>query len=190
MKRILLVLSSVFCAMSAVEAQNSVPAVDTIRMYGVDYSRVKVIGAEESETKFVRIFEEINGLFLSQPEKYDCSDMIWASVTVDIEPICRRILSADYSDMKLQHRGYASSLDVAEAVADYRLPDARGVGMVFIAELLDKGRECGTYYVVCFDIASRDVLFCRKVETKAGGFGLRNYWANTVYQIIRKIKIK
>ena len=56
--------------------------------------------------------------------------------------------------------------------------------MIFIATNLDKRMGKGTYVVVCFDIATRDILFRQEITTSAGGFGLRNYWANTVEDII------
>ena len=40
-----------------------------------------------------------------------------------------------------------------------------------------------------FDIATRDILQKREVKGYAEGFGLRNYWARTVYNIIKRTKI-
>lgn len=39
--------------------------------YGVDYSCVSVIGANEQPAEFIKAFEAINRLFLSEPKKYD-----------------------------------------------------------------------------------------------------------------------
>ena len=182
MKRILIAVALLLGVCPA-QAQTGVAASDKIIMYGVDYSRVKTIGVTESESALVEAFVGINELLLSQPEKYDCSPLVRKPLTVDIGPMCRRIRHADYSAMKLYRQDSDCLLDVAEIVADYLLPDTEGHGMVFIAELLDKG-----YHVVEFDIATREVISDWKVETPAGGFGLRNYWANTVYQIICKAR--
>lgn len=169
------------------QAQNEAASSDKIVMYGIDYSRVKTIGVTESESALVEAFVGINELLLSQPEKYDCSPLVRKPLTVDIGSMCRQIRNADYSAMKIYRQDF-DPLDVAAAVAGYRLPDTEGVGMVFIAELLDKGHGSAVYHVVEFDVATREVLSDWKVETPAGGFGLRNYWANTVYQIIRKAR--
>jgi len=40
--------------------------------------------------------------------------------------------------------------------------------------------------LIAFDIATRKILSKREVSGKAGGFGLRNYWAGSVYNIIKK----
>ena len=39
--------------------------------YGVDYSCVDVKGADEEPGAFIKAFEAINRLFLSEPKKYD-----------------------------------------------------------------------------------------------------------------------
>lgn len=39
--------------------------------YGVDYSCVNVKGADEEPGAFIKAFEAINRLFLSEPKKYD-----------------------------------------------------------------------------------------------------------------------
>ena len=39
--------------------------------YGVDYSCVSVVGANEQPAEFIKAFEAINRLFLSEPKKYD-----------------------------------------------------------------------------------------------------------------------
>ena len=187
MKRILIAVALLLGVCPA-QAQMGVAASDKIIMYGVDYSRVKTIGVTESESALVEAFVGINELLLSQPEKYDCSPLVRKPLTVDIGPMCRRIRHADYSAMKLYRQDSDCLLDVAEIVADYLLPDTEGHGMVFIAELLDKGYRSAIYHVVEFDIATREVISDWKVETPAGGFGLRNYWANTVYQIICKAR--
>ncbi len=189
MKHILLAGCLLLAVGARAEARHRIAEADTVYMYGVDYSGVKAVGVDESELRFVRTFEEINDLFLSQSEKYDCGHMINKTILVDIDPICRHNTAADYSGMIQKRRNVGASVDVAAAVASYRLQETEGVGMVFIAELLDKGRGCAVHHVVCFDIATREVLFDRRVETKAGGFGLRNYWANTVYQVIRRVRI-
>ena len=55
-----------------------------------------------------------------------------------------------------------------------------------IAKLLNKASSSGTYYLVYFDVATRLLLYQMEAVTEAGGFGLRNYWANTIHQICKK----
>ena len=48
---------------------------------------------------------------------------------------------------------------------------------------------CWTLYdLVVFDIASREVIMHKMVAGEARGFGLRNYWAGSIYDIIKANK--
>ena len=59
----------------------------------------------------------------------------------------------------------------------YKLPHQSGRGIVLIAWVLNK-------------IQTRKILFNSEVVGDAGGAGLRNYWANSVYSIIKDKKLK
>lgn len=54
-----------------------------------------------------------------------------------------------------------------------------------VALLLDKRAAQAVYEMVFFDIATREVRYTERVEGHAGGFGLRNYWANTVAEVLK-----
>jgi hypothetical protein len=79
--------------------------------------------------------------------------------------------------------------NTAEIVRNYELPQTEGTGIVMIANFLDKPNARATYDIVVFDIATRKILQEKEVIGEAGGFGLRNYWARTVYNIIEKTKL-
>ena len=69
------------------------------------------------------------------------------------------------------------------------MPQTEGVGVVLVAKLLNKPMSKATYELITFDISTREILSKREVSGKAGGFGLRNYWAGSVYNIIKSIKL-
>jgi hypothetical protein len=41
-----------------------------------------------------------------------------------------------------------------------------------------------------FDIATRDIVAEEEVVGYAGGFGLKNYWARTVFNILKSTRYK
>lgn len=158
--------------------------------YGIDYSYVKVFGAKESPLQFEEAFKEINHLLISQRNKYDFSNMVNTHVEIDIEPMLEKLTKNDYQDIKLYRSDFQiSDFDCSEIVKEYDLQENTGIGIVLIAKLLNKDKKIGTYYVVMFDIASRDIVYCKEVDGKASGFGLRNFWAFSVYHIIKTTKI-
>jgi hypothetical protein len=55
-------------------------------------------------------------------------------------------------------------------------------------ELLDKTSETGTMWVTFFNLSDHKVLITERMKGGAGGFGFRNHWANTVYEVIKEIK--
>ena len=59
-------------------------------------------------------------------------------------------------------------------------------GLVLIATTLDKGNGIGYYTAVLFDPATQEVLLQMDMAGKPGGFGLRNYWAGSVYNALKK----
>ena len=186
MKKWILMTLLIFTTISSLTAQPKAP-LEKIFFYGIDYSQVKVCLATESENDFREAFLKINSLLLEESDKYDLGRALKAEVTIDIATVWEKMESAPLSEMKITSTRYDSP-DYAAIVKAYELPDKEGTGIVFIAELLNKPAEEGTYTVVKFDIASRKILESRTITAAAGGFGLRNYWANTVYKTIKAIK--
>lgn len=56
-------------------------------------------------------------------------------------------------------------------------------------ELLDKTSETGTMWVTFFNLSDNKVLITEKMKGEARGFGFRNHWARTVYNVINQIKL-
>ncbi|WP_297829769.1 hypothetical protein [uncultured Rikenella sp.] len=189
MKKFLLSLTlGTICLIS--HAQNRFSGSEKIYIYGVDYAPVKVWGASESPEQFVQAFREINDLLLHQADKYTYDRICGsASTTMNLDPIRRRIDEMNRDSIKI-NSAQTAPLDVETHLRSYALPESEGVGIILIAKLLDKAQGCGTYYVVGFDVATREPIFVREITTKAGGFGLRNFWANTVYQALKKTRIQ
>lgn len=152
-------------------------------VYGVDFSEVKVFGASESVDDFSKAFTGINMLLLSEPGKYDFSRVFRRKVDVDIAPVLQKLGESDFSEMMTFSSGL-QELDCAEIVKGYNLSHTEGTGAVLIARQLNKGTDIGHYYLVVFDIATREISEQMEVQGKTGGFGLRNYWARTVYNVI------
>lgn len=161
--------------------------------YGVDYSFVKVRGADESHAAFVQAFERINDLFISQGEKFNVAKYTRQPITgLHIEVAKRATntaldaISTGGQTLLTTDANYDCREQIDAQIANYELPQKEGTGVVIIANLLDKSNDRGSYYFVYFDITSRKVNSCIQTEGKPGGFGLRNYWANSLYLAMKK----
>lgn len=183
MKKLLFMLLCTF-SITILNAQNN----EKIYVYGIDYSYAKVYAAEESVEQFAKAFEDINMLIVLQSEKYDFSRIMGKRVEVVIEPMMKVITTADYADLKSFNTTYEEPI-YSEIVENYKLPQTEGVGVVLVAKLLNKPMGKATYELITFDISTREILSNREVSGETGGFGLRNYWARSVYNIIKSVKL-
>ena len=186
----LMVLAFLFLA-SLVNAQDktSLKEIDKLTFFGVDFSMAKVYGADETAEQFKDAFYGINTLFQREPKKYDTAKAFDAVVTTDLETSRNLIEQIKKADLFASDDSYElTDEEIAEHIRQFNTGNANGYGAVFIAGLLNKGKTQATYNVVVFDIASKDIILNRQFTERARGFGLRNYWAYSVYKTLNKVK--
>ncbi len=153
-------------------------------VYGVDFTQAKVYAAQESPQQFAVAFEKINRLLIMEPRKYDFSRMLGRIPEVIIEPMLKRNSATDFQNLiTLTPRG--KDIDYPAIIGSYSLPQTEGTGVVLIAKLLDKPNKEATYDLITFNIATREILSKKEVVGKVRGFGLRNYWASSIYRILK-----
>ncbi len=184
MKKIFVLAAALF-ACATLSAQSEVG--NNVNYYGVDFSKTKVFAAAESGLQFKDAFIRINTLVISEWPKYDPGKFLSKNIVVrDISATARLNDGIDPSEVKTTSSDYFISKDeVADMVRRYELQEEEGTGLVIIGELLDKSTYMGTFIVIYFDIATREVLHGQGMMGKARGFGLRNYWAGSLYDALR-----
>ncbi|MDR2883329.1 MAG: hypothetical protein LBU98_06100 [Alistipes sp.] len=174
----LFALSVVLLSCAALSAQT--------RYYGVDFSRTRVFGATETGYQFREVFGRINSLVIAEWSKYDPGKFLSVDITGrNISPTTRLNDDIDPAEVITHSSEYAISPDqVADMVRRYELRESEGTGLVIVGEMLDKSTGMGSFLVVHFDVATREVLRSRGMVGKARGFGLRNYWAGSLYEAL------
>jgi len=166
----------------------------TMEFVGLDFSQAKMVGTEgfRDPGKIQGYyFGALNGLFMSEMNKYDVkrafkkSDMDYdfavvepGNDEVDFMDMVTNKLPKSFSDERVQ--SIVNKYDTKGMQAKY--------GLSFIVHSFNKYQERAYIYVVIFDAKSKKVLFSNKMSGEAGGFGFRNYWARTVYNILEDIK--
>ena len=161
---------------------------EKVYVYGVDFSQVKTYAADESLEQFAAAFKGINMLLMTEYEKYDFSKMLNTRFDVDLETMLKKMDDCSFADMKVWGTSY-EELDYNSIVSEYNFKQSEGTGVVLIAKFLNKATAEATYELVLFDIATREILFQKMVVGKARGFGLRNYWAGSVYNILQTTRV-
>lgn len=202
MKRIITFCLLLLVSMSAMsqDAQKALTA-DQMTWFGIDYSYVKLIGSfsqfgdagvlDEDDIR-KKYFPAWNNIIVKEESKYDLKGAFRKNEVnyklAMLEKINAATSNASMVSIEESDRNHLNAEKIASIVAKYPLAKESGIGLVFIAESLDKNIEEGNYYVTFFDIATKKVLMVKRMTGKAGGFGVRNYWARSFYNVIVQSK--
>lgn len=157
--------------------------------FGVDLSHSKLVGTEGFTDPYdiqKRYVPAWNNLVLSESEKYDVRKFYKKGEVVNdilaVEAVNEKINAGEW----VQTASYTfDKSEIAGMVKKYKGTEKEGLGLVFIVESFDKNKETGFIYVTFFNIATKEVILTEKLSGKAGGFGVRNYWAATIYNVMK-----
>jgi hypothetical protein len=174
------------------------PGSYTFYWLGLDFSHLKLIGdfTQFGEAGSIdpyqiktQYFPGWNNLMLNEPEKYDFKGMFQFNELVnDIEMITKINAETDVNTMEGSSAPNYSLENIQSFVSSYNTAGKSGIGIVFIAEVFDKNTPEAWFHVVAINASSKEVLVWERIKAKPGGFGLRNYWAAAVYNIIKEGK--
>ncbi len=204
MKKILFLIV-VFMFSCALYAENGdFQKTPDMNFYGIDFSYVKIFGAKEKPDKFLQAFEEINKLIVTEVNKYTFNNFFIKNAreidrsdelkrmrfdgfeNVSIDEAIYRIRVMDEKNMTTYNKlSKISDEDLASLVKAFNTGRDTGYGVLYVAELLDRKDEIGHFVVVCFNLKTKKIIFADRVSGKAGGFGLRNYWAAPLAEIFK-----
>jgi hypothetical protein len=165
----------------------------SITYLGVDFTQARLIndaGASATDLK-EKHFPGINQVVVNEPKKYDLEKTFKTTVTNDISVTEKVNATLDADKIKSSSSSDENRLtaaDIQNAVNQYDLTGKKGVGVVFIMEGLNKPGAKGSMYVTFIDMATKKVLLTERMVGKAGGFGYKNYWAKSVYEVLEDIK--
>lgn len=197
MKKLILVfiVSMFLVPLTFSQDMNEIFNSDKCTWYGLDFSKVQLIGSEDfndPEAIRDRWFASWNYLFISESEKYDVGKAFQKDIVDDyLDIVNKRNSEVDVSNLVSTDNNYSISEDDVKAVVnEYDSEGKSGLGIVFVMEAFNKFTEHGSMWVTFFDIDSREVLLTQKLIGKAGGFGFRNYWAKTYYNVLKEVEKK
>ncbi len=168
--------------------------------FGVDYSKVKLIGdfyatnmGDSDPTHFIkdRYFKAWNDLIRNERRKFSVENMLKTSeVTYDIRMMEEYNQKGGYDNLEALKGEFLSDETLTNSIENYDLNYESGVGVVIIAEYLDKTMAEASYVLEIFNIATREKLIEERFVTKPAGFGVRNYWAGSLYYIFKDVAKK
>lgn len=181
----ILLVSSVFAF--AQTGVTDVKEVKSVVFYGVDFSMAKAYGVGESPQVLKKAYADINQLFVKESAKYNVS-LYFSKEDVlnSFDLVDKRNSAIDVASVMGSKRYSIAKSQLDSLIKIYDIPNGKGVGLVIVAERLDKQDAIGYFHVVFFNQATKEILYSKEVSGAARGFGLRNFWAHPIYRIMKE----
>jgi hypothetical protein len=180
---LVLILSTSSYAQDKEKAMNE----PSVTWYGVDFSLARFTNITEDPEIFVKqYFNAINQLVPDEPGKYDIKKYFnKEDANINLDQVTERNGNVDPATLVVSEPYEISPEDVQSVVRSYNTQDPSGLGLVFVAENLNKDDATGSYYVCFFNNGTKDIVDARRITGKAAGFGVRNYWAGSMYNVMK-----
>lgn len=196
MKRIYTTLFLFLLGFGAIAQQNQEAAkrakeIKSATFWGVDFSLAKFCGVANSKSEIYNSLWPINYLFIGEAKKYNVGKFFKKEISVDLSVIEEKTKMINKDELIVSNSNYKiSNEQLSQLIKELQLPESTGVGLIFVGEMMNKIKEEASYHVVFFDNESREILFTKKTSGKVGGFGLRNFWARSVLDVMERWKYK
>lgn len=168
------------------QGEQQVAQADELTYFGLDFSKVKVIGESKTGEDIVNdLFVRWNSVPMNEPDKYDFGKFFKKKeVKRDIASISKRNAQRDPSEVIAYESHSISEDELVSHVNSYEV-EGSGVGLVLVIENFNKLEEKGTMWVTFFDIESKKVLMAKHMSGQPRGFGVRNFWLGSVYDVLK-----
>lgn len=159
---------------------------------GIDFSKAKLLDAGNPSDIRDRTYPAINQLILNEPKKYDLSAAFLKSkMESDLGPVTKSNSSANLNEILSTNSADYSRFkeaDISAIIKGLDLSGKKGIGLLFVMESMSKINKAAAMWVTIIDIKTKKVLLTERMEGKAVGFSVRNYWAGTVKSVLDAIE--
>ena len=169
--------------------------------YGLDFSKSKFVGKFETikGAKPINSYELINKyipswneIIVNEPYNFDLENTFWEkNIYYDLSPVASVNSKIPTQDLITVNSNAIMSSDLTQMITNYKIGNkTNGLGLVFIVESFNKPKMLASVWVVFFDIETKKILLNKYCEGKPLGFGLRNYWAGSIKDILSHIRTR
>jgi len=188
-KNMMLLLALVSAFILNAQDASLVFSSQTMSWFGVDFTKAKILGFEDSPHKI-------------RDEYFKA----WNDVTIDLDLTKMFGKNAVYKDpngvtkqnlaRETETMNTGEEVEFTDPVIEARVKEMgtgskkAGLGMFFFVESFNKGTGNGIFHVVFFDIASRKVVWHKKMTGKASGGNPKSGWAAAVKDVFNQIDKK
>jgi len=165
---------------------------EKVTYLGIDFTQTRFIDdiAFKSSTLLTtKYFKLWNHMIISEPDKYDFKKFTDKSdAIIDLNIMNERnslvdsnlIVQNEFFDLKRE--------DIPQIAQTIDFGQIDGMATFFVVGTFNKNALMATYFLVVYDISQAEVIFIKKYTAKPGGFGFKNYWARTYYDVLLQVE--
>ena len=169
---------------------------------GMDFTQAKFIGAatqfkdagEITNSEFRdKYISGWNNLFVNEEKKYNVAKVVHRTEIKHGMEVTEKVNNGIKKDFFSNNPDEYMTLDaekVAGLIKKYNFEGKTGIGLIFFIEGMSKGKDQASAWAAYVDMKSRSVILSKHLTGKAGGFGFKNYWAKSFYNILQDADYK
>ena len=171
-----------------------------ITWLGIDYSEVKIIGefsqfmgaGEKSAVQIKdRYFSAWNKLVLAEQNKYDIRGMLRKEhINFDLDMVMSLNDAVAVENLEAYQTPNYTIEDMFKFIKKYDLKGKSGIGIILLAESLNKNTQEAYYHFMALNLSSGELLLHERIKGIPSGIGIRNYWAGSIYDAFKSIQKK
>jgi hypothetical protein len=165
---------------------------------GIDFTKAKLINDPGGNPMDIRnrIYGSINQVVVAEPKKYDIGAAFnKSSVSSDLTAVRgknEKINTEEIMSSNTEDFNRLKEADIVSMVKSLGIKSKKGIGLLFVMEGMKKEEKnnAASVWAVLIDMQSKKVLLSERFESKASGFGFRNFWASTIKVTLDAIEKK
>jgi len=164
---------------------------------GIDFTKAKLINYPNPDAMDIRnrLYNSINEVVINEPKKYDIAGAFHKSnVSSDLSAVKAKNEKINAEGIVSTNTADFSRLKETDITAVVKALDikGKGIGLLFVMEGMKKDDKNGeaSMWAALVDMSTKKVLLTERFESKATGFGFRNYWASTIKITLDEIEKK
>lgn len=161
---------------------------------GINFSRAKFTcnGFNFSQEIMQHYLNDWNMLILNDQKKYDIRMSFRKPIMqYDLSAVTKINKNIKIVRMLTQHidiKDIISEDEIKEYYLYQSFPQNVKYSLALLVESFDTDTKTASIWVVIVENTTSQVVLCEKFLKKPGGFGTRNYWARTFYNLLFDVK--
>lgn len=161
---------------------------------GINFSKARFTrqGLDFSQEILQHYFHDWNMLIINDQKKYDIRMSFRKPIMqYDLSTVTKAnksIRAQQILAQRIDLKHLLSEDIIAEYIQTLTLPTAHKYALTLMVESFDSSSKTASIWVVIVTTETKEMVLCEKFIKNPSGFGTRNYWARTFYDLFYDIK--